>query len=287
VGYVEREAFSAANLVARMADEGLGEAPVWSDVVTFDARPYRGRVDILTAGLPCQPYSVAGSQLGNDDERALWPHFIRIVEECEPAVVFLENVPGFLKHFEPVWRELRRLGFDVAAPMLHTASELGAPHARRRLFVLAAHPERMHVRVEPRRRGGSGGPGAGEPRHNGAWDADADRERLEGKQPARAAAGAGERGRREHGQPADADGGGREGEWSGWVLDRERETLRHDADRCGSGCRTCGTAWATESPVLRMADGPAHRVDRLRAIGNGVVPAVVAEAYRELYESLI
>lgn len=68
VGYVEREAHAAALLVARMEDEALDRAPVWDDLATFDGRNYRGRVDLVSSGLPCQPYSVAGKMRGHDDE---------------------------------------------------------------------------------------------------------------------------------------------------------------------------------------------------------------------------
>ena len=71
VGYVEREAYAAAALVARMADKALDPAPVWDDLTTFDGRPWRGVVDILTAGYPCQPFSIAGRRLGEADPRHL------------------------------------------------------------------------------------------------------------------------------------------------------------------------------------------------------------------------
>lgn len=256
VGYVERDAHAAALLVARMADAALDRAPVWDDLTTFDGRPYRGRVDLISSGLPCQPYSVAGRGLGHADERALWPHFVRIVEECEPAVVFTENVLPFRKHFEPVWRELRRLGFVWAPPLLQTASESGAPHIRERFYALAAHPERLQRGLESgwiERPDGTVAPELGDA---GVTSADADRER-------------------------------REGEWCGWVFDSERQTLRHDADRCGGRCRIRGTFWDSESPILRVDARPSGGVDELRAIGNvGAPPVVYARAFLTLWEAL-
>jgi DNA (cytosine-5)-methyltransferase 1 len=253
VGYVERDAFAAAVLVARMADKALDPAPVWDDLATFDGRPWRGGVDLVSSGLPCQPYSLAGKRAGHADDRALWPHLVRIVGECEPGLVFIENVPPFLQHAEPVWRALRGLGFRFAPPLLQTASEAGAPHIRRRLFVLAAHPERQRLAL-----------GALEP---------------DGHQRTPP-----ERGRRD--VAADGDGDGREGEWGGWVFDRERETLRHDTHRCTDRCRICGSPWAALSPLVRVAHGPADRVDRLRAIGNAVVPVVAARAFTRLAREL-
>jgi DNA (cytosine-5)-methyltransferase 1 len=144
VCHVEREAYAAAVLVSRMADASLAEAPVWDDLATFDGKPWRGLVDIVTAGLPCQPYSVAGKRKGHDDERAIWPEFIRVVEEVQPALVFIENVPGFLAYFRPVGEELSRLGYEYQAG-LFSAAECGAPHRRERLFVLA---ERKSIGLE-------------------------------------------------------------------------------------------------------------------------------------------
>jgi len=96
VGYVEREAFAAAVLVARMEDQALDRAPVWDDLTTFDGHPWRGRVDLVAAGFPCQPSSHAGQRLGTADERWLWPHVARVVREVGPSLVFIENVPGLL-----------------------------------------------------------------------------------------------------------------------------------------------------------------------------------------------
>lgn len=137
--YVEREKTACETLVARFEDGSLDPAPIWSDLATFDATPFRGLVDICSAGLPCQPYSVAGKREGHKDERAIWPDFIRVVVECLPRLVFLENVPEFLKHFRPVGEELSRLGYTVEEPLLIAASNVGAAHKRLRVFILAYH----------------------------------------------------------------------------------------------------------------------------------------------------
>jgi DNA (cytosine-5)-methyltransferase 1 len=137
VGYVEREAYAAATLVARMENAALDSAPVWDDVATFDGRPWRGLVDIIHGGYPCQPFSIAGRKLGDKDPRHLWPHIARIVREVEPAVCFFENVGGHLRlGFEQVHDDLRSMGYRVKAG-LFTAEEIGAPHKRERLFILA------------------------------------------------------------------------------------------------------------------------------------------------------
>ena len=140
VGYVEREAYAAAALVARMEDAALDRAPVWSDVATFDGKPWRGLVDVIHGGYPCQPFSVAGRRLGDKDPRHLWPYISRIVGEIAPALCFFENVSGHLRlGFEQVHDDLCRLGYSVKTG-LFTAEEVGASHKRERLFILAYRP---------------------------------------------------------------------------------------------------------------------------------------------------
>ncbi|MFC3118927.1 DNA cytosine methyltransferase [Jhaorihella thermophila] len=144
VGYVERDAYAAAILVARMEDAALDCAPVWDDVATFDGRPWRNAVDIVTAGYPCQPFSVAGKRRGSDDPRHLWPHVARIIGEVVPPFVFLENVAHHLRlGFPEVASGLVGMGYRTAAG-LFTAAEVGAPHKRERLFILA-HREHDHM----------------------------------------------------------------------------------------------------------------------------------------------
>ena len=140
--YVEAEASAAAILAARMADGSLAPAAVWSDLGTFDGRPWRGVVDCLIAGLPCQPYSTAGKQRGHDDERAIWPEFMRVVGEVRPALVFLENVPAFLRFFQPVGERLSELGYRYQAGIF-SAAEVGASHLRERFFCLAYAGQRI------------------------------------------------------------------------------------------------------------------------------------------------
>ncbi len=138
IAYVEREAYAAACLVARMQEGHLDEAPVWDDLTSFDGSTWRGTVDIVTAGFPCQPYSVAGKQLKEKDPRHLWPEIARIIKECQPQCVFLENVN--IRAFKEPFRDLQTLGFTLSDPYAITAAELGAPHIRRRIFALAIRP---------------------------------------------------------------------------------------------------------------------------------------------------
>lgn len=145
VGYVERDSYAAATLVARMADETLDRAPVWSDVTTFDGRPWLDAVDCVVAGFNCQPFSAAGRKLGLEDERWLWSDISRIVRECGATLLFFENVPPITKHGLPtILRDLAEMGFDAEWGCFK-ASDVGAPHKRERWFLVAVH---CRVRLE-------------------------------------------------------------------------------------------------------------------------------------------
>lgn len=135
---VEREAFAVAHLVSAMEQGLLAPAPVWSDVRTFDGRPWRGLVDGVIGGIPCQPHSVAGKRLGQGDERDLWSSTRRIIAQSRPWFVLIENVGGMLSSggAERLWRDLGRLGYAREVG-LFAAAEVRATHERARLFVLA------------------------------------------------------------------------------------------------------------------------------------------------------
>lgn len=118
--------------------------PRWNvlsrSLVDFDARPHRG-VDLLAGGLPCPPFSVAGKQLGENDERNLFPEALRLVDECRPRAIMIENVRGFLDAVFEDYRvylkdQLKRLGYETEWRLLN-ASEFGVPQLRPRVVIIA------------------------------------------------------------------------------------------------------------------------------------------------------
>ena len=118
--------------------------PQWNvkcmDVRQFDGRAYQGMVDLLAGGVPCPPFSVAGKQLGSDDERDLFPQMLRLVEEIEPRVVMIENVRGFLeKKFEDyrnsIIVRLNHLGYNIHMDLIN-ASDFGVPQLRPRAIII-------------------------------------------------------------------------------------------------------------------------------------------------------
>ncbi|WP_150497136.1 DNA cytosine methyltransferase [Roseibium aquae] len=259
VCYVERESCAAATLVARMEDQALDHAPVWDDVRSFDGRPWRGKVHIVSAGYPCQPFSSSGLRRGRDDPRHLWPDVARIIRECRPEWVFCENVEGHLdRGFEEVAGELSGLGFGVKAG-LFSAAEVGASHIRNRLFLLAhAHDHALRQpgghppEGQPARFPASSGPDR-EPACVGSdrTDLDAVLQPGEGVWP--------EAGR-DAGLPLFAPAPCDLAAWDA-VLARRMDL---------------------QPELFGLDHGVADRMERYTAAGNGVVPLAAAYAFRTL-----
>ncbi len=142
---VEIEDYCRRVLLQRQRDGVLDKFPVWDDVRSFDGRPWRGCVDIVTGGFPCQPFSEAGERKAEDDHRNMWPDTIRIIREVRPRFAFLENVAAltFYEYFGTILGDLSEAGFDARWQVV-SAESVGAPHGRSRLFIVAhAHGERL------------------------------------------------------------------------------------------------------------------------------------------------
>ena len=231
----------------------------WPDVTRYeDVRTIDGNVepvDMVVGGFPCQPFSVAGKQRGADDERNLWPETIRVIRELRPRYAFLENVPGLLSHeyFGTVLGELAEAGYDAQWGCF-TAAQVGASHKRERLFILAYA------------------------RHDGGEGRFSD--------PSSSL-------RESCGEPSPQSG----------VLAHTRQ--EHERlQRRGVRPESTGSsfppgpndldAWARvlaevpslEPAVCRVATGVRDRTHRLAALGDAVVPAQAAMAFRELKERI-
>lgn len=149
IRFYERDGYAAACLVERMEEQALDDAPVAGDIVPESGRALRGCVDMLTCGYPCQPFSIAGKQLGFADERNMWPAVAGLIDAIRPRWIFLENVANHVqKGFERVRADLQALGYRVEAGLFE-ASEMGAPHGRRRLFALCMENTGYHEPHEP------------------------------------------------------------------------------------------------------------------------------------------
>ena len=138
--YLEIEVYVQAVLVKAIQEGRLCPAPIWTNVKSFDARPFRGVVDGITGGFPCQPFSSAGKRKGQEDPRHLWPSIANAIRLCRPGWVFLENVPGLVTlGLRDVLQDLGQMGYRTTWGIF-SAEEVGAPHQRKRVFILAKLP---------------------------------------------------------------------------------------------------------------------------------------------------
>lgn len=170
VCYVENDAYAQAVLMSRMRDGSLDEAPIWNDIKTFDAAPWADLVDVVAGGFPCQDLSTAGRGKGIQEgtRSGLWFHMARIVRAIRkrrkvgrPLYVLVENVPGLLSNdggraFGTVLRDLADAGFDAEWNRV-SAADVGAPHLRERIWIVA-YPCRVVVWDEPGRGHGTDRP---------------------------------------------------------------------------------------------------------------------------------
>ncbi|MBN7122844.1 DNA cytosine methyltransferase [Erwinia billingiae] len=205
---VERDAYAAQVLAQRQNDRCLRPFPIWSDICSFDGKPWRGIVDIVSGGFPCQDISSAGRGAGIEGSRSgLWSEMARIIGEIRPSFVFVENSPLLIgKGLALVISDLAKNGYDCQWSRV-SAKEFGAPHKRDRLWLVG-----RNVRDTT----SSGLP-------------------------------------------------------IGFNCQMERSEEVQKPERPGW--------WPTEPELARVANGMAHRVDRIKALGNGQVPRVAATAF--------
>ncbi len=219
ITHVEIEAFAVAVLVKEMETGRMAASPIWTNLKTFPSGDFFGKVHGITAGYPCQPFSVVGSGKGKDDPRHLWPYIFDHIKAIEPSWVFLENVRGHVRNgLREVLEDLGTAGYRSRWGIF-SAQEAGAPHRRERVFVLAYsnsfRPQRF-------------------------WE---------------------------------------NSNQAGWKRPEKRS-----ARLCDGTSR--GSHWEIEPQLGRVANGIRHRSDRLKMLGNGVVPQQAALAFTTLHRKL-
>jgi len=335
---VEIDPFCARRLCQRQNEGHLAPFPVWDDVCTFDGIPWRGVVDVVSGGFPCQDISAAGKGAGITGKRSgLWTEFARIIGEVRPRYVLVENSPQLLTarkrwalliqvvaslfgrvrlrevvalRSQPdalrVLGDLTEMGFDARWGVVG-AHHAGAPHKRDRIWIVAdANDTGQHSAQRKRQT-------RNDTRRGRSILADAEGERggaglceagslLNGDQPANGGGDVADplrdgsqRGgeKRPAPRPAGLCGGARCDEEQDLSNPEDERLLRgigsggeDSAERGsfdgGEAVDAGGQWWATEPGLGRVAHGVAARVDRLKAIGNGQVPAVVRLAWRVL-----
>ena len=298
---VEIEAFCCANMAAKIEEGRMDNAPIWTDLKTFPAREFRGKVHGLIGGYPCQPFSSAGKRQGEKDPRHLWPYLLKHVRAIRPVWCFWENVAGHTTM--GLWRVLSDLeeeGYRVETGIF-SAEEVGAPHQRKRVFILACLPnasceglqgdelppqyrkedtgreESRHGSTAELCNDGILGNSTSKRPHRGSENCEGEQsevlgERLESdelanptsRQPRQSQA-------RNGGQ--DTSGGSEETQWPArpgeeqyeWEEPRVTEVI---------------------GKLGRTINGTQHRVDRLRLLGNGVVPQTAELAWKTLWKEM-
>ena len=253
LAHVEIEAFAIANLVSKMEEGRLDAAPIWSNLKTLPLDCFRDRVDIITGGYPCQPFSQAGKRAGKDDPRHLWPYIVDIIKAVRPVRCFFENVEGHISlGLREVIEDLEGLGYSTAWGIF-SASEVGAPHQRKRVFILSnaiSHPIREQPRWVGRKDGQS----------ETLTGVDGEAQRM-----------------------ADTISPRTETRLSGQERPNQEGDSGEPVDCCGQQSRgKRAMHWAIERNVGRVVDGATDRVDRIRLLGNGVVPQTAAKAWEAL-----
>jgi len=284
IAFSEIEAFACANLVAKMEAGLLDAAPIWTDLKTFPWGQFCDRVDILSGGYPCQPFSAAGKRLGTEDPRHLWPYIASGIRVMRPRICFFENVEGHITlGLRAVIEELESMGYAVSWGIF-SAVEVGAPHQRKRVFILA-HCLRERRQLQdwwkqsaiPLFIGNGSSRGIewptrpGQPQHQ--WE------------------------------PPRVVGNSEIGEDNGREFRNLDEATRQGG--CGDNAIDGSSngknrKWQTQPPLGGTPNGIAggmdyaelcvscdNRTDELRLLGNGVVPATAEKAFRTLMEKLL
>ena len=121
--------------------------PVFGDIKEFDGEQFNGKVDLLTGGYPCQPFSTAGKRKGQDDPRHLWPDMFRVIRQAKPAWVVCENVEGHVTNgLDSVCDDLESEGYEVR-PLIIPACAVESPHIRNRVWIIAHTPRAGRERI--------------------------------------------------------------------------------------------------------------------------------------------
>jgi len=323
VCYLENEAFCQANLVEKMETGAMGSAPIWTDLKTFDPEPFRGKVDGVIGGYPCQPFSSAGKRKGEKDPRHLWPYIREHVRTIRPVWCFFENVEGHITlGLRNVIKDL--VGMDYRTTFgIFSAEEVGAPHQRKRVYILGYSPsigsyrggENSSDQQSKVLRSGLEQNDLGNPQHDGLHEASLRRgseahsngsekgkeatqqpegtsgrenlQNLQGTQLAHTKNGRGKPSKRKRGKGTKRGSEDRSG-----YLEEGREAFPARPGEKQYGWEESRVV-PIEPELGGTVDGTTcgvdtnqHRVDRLRLLGNGVVSQTSELAWKTLWREM-
>lgn len=240
-----------ADYPTKVLEKHWPDVPRWRDIRDLTADDFRRRTGIdrptiISGGFPCQPFSVAGKQKGKGDDRYLWPEMLRVIRELAPHWVVGENVPGILRiAADDVCKDLECLGYEVGIFDFEAAA-VGALHRRERIAFVGHNPNGLRLRGGKERTVQDQNPDDSRSSERSKDVADTESPRLEGR----------------------ADG-------------------RYERQKCpglGEGCWSVKGYWSIEPDVGRVAHGVPARVDRLKCLGNAVVPQQFYPIFRAIAE---
>jgi DNA (cytosine-5)-methyltransferase 1 len=260
---VEWEAYPASVLCARQNDGLLPSFPIWDDVQTFDGKPWRGIVDVVSGGFPCQDISAAGKGGGIEAERSgMWKEMARIIGEVRPQYVFVENSPMLTSRgLGTVLRDLAQMGFDAEWGVL-SAADVGANHKRDRIWIVGKMANSSMQSISNK--------------SNSRCDIGFDEQ--QGKRTGNINGSCSEK-NVSNSTSIGQQGQGKHEQSFNTTKDSQRQT--NYAESIGRP-----EFWSVEPSLGRVANGVAYRVDRLKAIGNGQVPLCAATAWKLLKKRL-
>ena len=282
-----------ADYPTKVLEKHWPDVPRWRDVRTLTKESFYERtglrtVDVISGGFPCQPFSVAGKQKGKEDDRYLWPEMLRVITELRPRCVVGENVPGIIKIAAgQVVKDLERAGYHVVVFNFEAAA-VGAWHRRSRVFFVATDAE--HDGCASAEIAGSAEEGNDgiAPRTEAAVQPAGLGSGTGGEEPVADADGSGLQGRKQSETPDATEDAGEQpsrataGECSEAVYDAMCSGCAGDARWGQSQELADGRCWATEPDVGRVAHGIPARVDRLKCLGNAVVPQQAYPIFKAL-----
>jgi len=232
----------------KVLKKNFPSVPVFSDICKLKRSDINESVDIITGGFPCQPFSVAGRKKGTKDDRDLWPEMFRIIKEFQPNWVIGENVANFVNMaFQRTKTHLESEGYEVQ-PLIIPACGVNAPHKRDRVWIVA------HSDSKRRAKGNRPNSGVNEAGENAY----------------------------------------REGQTDTYNIGRTSETAAYTQsiyvqrldDRSGKGEPWGSGWWESEPYVGRVAHGVPNRVDRLKGLGNAIVPQVAYQIMKGIHENI-
>ena len=276
-----------ADYQAKVIEKHWPDVPRWRDIRTLTKESFYERtglrtVDIISGGFPCQPFSVAGKQKGKGDERYLWPEMLRVIRELAPRWIIGENVPGILRlAAADVVADLEREGYDVAVFDFEAAA-VGAPHRRERIAFVGNSKRNGSFTYPQRGIADENGDHITQRRNEAIKSAGAggrnDNETLAYSMRDRSSTGITDPQRGQEGQAAE------------FVNRSQTLGNSYESDCRGHNGRwqPSGFAerrwWSVEPDVGRVAHGIPNRVDRLKCLGNAVVPQQFYPIFKAIHD---